>query len=54
MLCGSEPGPVHSNLLFIVFCPRIMGFVYVPADLLIAEAESEARNSAHDETRRCL
>lgn len=34
------------TFLFIVFCLRIMGFVYVSADLVIAEAESEALNSA--------
>lgn len=28
-----------------------MAFVYVPADLAISEAESEAVNSAHDERR---
>lgn len=51
-LWGSQPGLVHPNLLFMVFCPGIMAFVYVPAELVIAEAESDAVNSAHDEARR--
>lgn len=43
--------PSWFNLLFIVLCPRIMEFAFISTDLLMAEAESEAVNSPHDETR---